>query len=170
MLVLFLLVNLFAFTFLLAAPALAHCPLCVAGAAAGLTLSRLLGVDDSITGIWLAAFLGATSFWFTTFTLRKLKFPLKKPLVYLLIFLSTLWSFYQFKLISTHNGDLFGLPRLTFGLLLGGAFFYLVDFLDALAIKLHHGIFFPYQRVVVSLGSLWALSLTVYLLINYFAF
>jgi hypothetical protein len=41
----------------------AHCPLCVAGAGVGLTLSRWIGIDDSITGLWLAAFLGAISFW-----------------------------------------------------------------------------------------------------------
>ena len=45
------------------AKALAHCPLCAAGAGAGLTLSRLLGIDDAITGVWLAAFLAAMSFW-----------------------------------------------------------------------------------------------------------
>ena len=31
----------------------AHCPLCVAGAAAGITLTRWIGVDDLITGIWI---------------------------------------------------------------------------------------------------------------------
>ena len=41
----------------------AHCPLCTAGAGAGLALSRWLGIDDSISGIWIAAFLGATALW-----------------------------------------------------------------------------------------------------------
>ena len=168
MLLIFSTFNLFFFSFLFATSASAHCPLCVIGAGIGVSLSRLLGVDDSITGIWLAAFLGATSFWFTTFTLRKIKFPQKKAIVYALFFASTLWSFYQFKLIDFHAGLIWGIPKLTFGILIGGICFYLVDIIDALLIKLHHGVFFPYQRMVVSLGSIWILSLLMYIFINYF--
>lgn len=57
-----LLLLLVHFYYLLPHEASAHCPLCVAGAGAGLTLSRILGIDDSITGIWLGAFIGALAF------------------------------------------------------------------------------------------------------------
>ncbi len=60
---LFLIFSLFTLHYALFTPlALAHCPLCVAGAAAGVTLTRWVGVDDSITGVWLAAFLGAIDY------------------------------------------------------------------------------------------------------------
>lgn len=157
----------FVFSLLLPRPVEAHCPLCVAGAGIGLSLARVIGVDDSITGVWLAAFLGATSFYLSTFTLRKIHFPFKKPAIYILIFASTLWSFYKFKLVDLHAGDIFGLHKLTFGLISGAIMFYLVDIIDASIIKRHGGIFFPYQRVVASLGSLVYLSIFNYLLINY---
>lgn len=32
--------------------AYAHCPLCVAGAGMGVALSRYLGIDDAVTGVW----------------------------------------------------------------------------------------------------------------------
>jgi hypothetical protein len=169
MMIIFSLINLIAFGFIFASAASAHCPLCVAGAGVGLTLSRFVGVDDSITGIWMAAFLGATSFYFTSFTLRKIRFPFKKFLVYLAIFVSTIWSFYQFNLVNAHNGYLFGLPKLTFGLILGGIIFYLVDIVDAIVIKRHQGVYFPYQRVIVTLGSVWILSLITYIMVNYYA-
>ena len=151
-----------------ARPALAHCPLCVAGAGVGLTLSRWIGIDDSITGVWLGAFLGAISFWTETALIKdkELKLTLR-PLIYLGIFVATIWSFYKFNLIVTH-GEIFGLHKLTFGMIAGGILFYLVDVIDDLLIKKYGKVFFPYQRIIVSLGSMLTLSVGIYILINYY--
>ncbi len=150
----------------------AHCPLCVAGAAFGITLTRWVGVDDSITGVWVAAFLGAISFWTYSLASSKIslspaKKSLAKPLIYVLIFGLTLWSFYKFQLIIRMS-QIFGLDKLTFGMLAGGTLFYLVDILDNFVIKKEGKVLFPYQRIVVSLGSMALLSLLIYILINYF--
>lgn len=148
--------------------ALAHCPLCVAGAGAGLSLSRLLGIDDSITGVWLAAFLGAISFWTETALIKKYNLSLIfRPLIYVGIFAATLWSFYKFNLVVKH-GDIFGIHKLTFGMIVGGILFYLVDVIDDLLIKKYGKVFFPYQRIIVSLGSMLLLSVGIYILINYY--
>lgn len=146
---------------------LAHCPLCVAGAAAGLTLSRILGIDDSITGIWLAAFLGAIAFWSDTALRKKVKIIFSKEIIYVLIFVLTILSFYQFNLV-VKMGDIFGIHKLTFGMVAGGVVFYLVDLIDDYLIERNGKVFFPYQRIVVSLGSMAVLSLAMYVLINYF--
>jgi len=147
--------------------ALAHCPLCVAGAGAGITLSRWIGIDDSITGVWLAAFLGATAFWSEALIKdRELKLKLR-PLIYIGIFLATIWSFYKFNLIVKH-GEIFGMHKLTFGMLVGGVAFYLVDVIDDLLIKKYGKVFFPYQRIIVSLGTMLLLSIGIYILINYY--
>lgn len=152
---------------LLASPTSAHCPLCVAGAAAGVTLTRWVGVDDSITGVWIGALLGSMSFWFASVLLlksqklRNWKFRFAiKPLVYVLVFASTLWSFYKFQLIIRMS-QLFGLDKLTFGMISGGILFYVIDL-----IKIKHH--FPYQRMIISLGSMAILSLAIYILINYY--
>src|SRR3990167_8422483 len=63
----------FTFSFLILSEAKAHCPLCAAGAAVGITLTRWIGIDDSITGVWIAALLGATAFWFSNSLGRKYK-------------------------------------------------------------------------------------------------
>ena len=151
-----------------APPAYAHCPLCVAGAGVGLTLSRLLGIDDSITGVWIAAFLGAVAFWTETALIKdkELKLTLR-PLIYIGIFVATIWSFYKFNLIVKH-GEIFGLDKLTFGMLVGGVAFYLVDIIDDLIIKKKGKVFFPYQRIIVSLGTILLLSIGMYVLINYY--
>lgn len=161
------LILIFTFLSLISSEANAHCPLCVAGAGAGLTLSRLLGIDDSITGVWLAAFLGAISFWTFTYVEKKRKVPLAKPLIYIAIFVATLWSFYKFNLVIK-MGDIFGVHKLTFGMITGGALFYLVDAVDDYLIKRNGKVFFPYQRIIVSLGSILFLSIAMFILINYY--
>lgn len=162
----------------------AHCPLCVGGAVVGLSVARFLGVDDAISGLWMAALLGAISFWFGTFLLRKYGAkiserirPFVKPAVYLLIFGLTIWSFYAFNtwavsnlkffLINTHLSKLMGLDRLTFGLILGGAIFYLVDIFDNFLIKRNGKVYFPYQRIFFSLGSILVTSIILFILLNF---
>lgn len=161
------------FSLKFAHPALAHCPLCVAGAAFGITLTRWIGVDDSITGVWVAALLGAMSFWVYSLLLKKDLAIVKKykaflkPLIYIVIFVSTLWSFYKFQLIIRMS-QIFGLDKLTFGMISGGLLFYLIDIGDNLLIKKMGKVLFPYQRVVMSLGSMVILSLVIYILINFY--
>ncbi len=151
---------------------LAHCPLCVAGAGAGLTLARLLGVDDSVTGIWLAAFLGAISFWsegpiFKLFRIKTIfLINLLRPVIYITIFGLTIASFYQFNLVNTLY-QIFGMEKLTYGMIVGGLIFYFVDLVDDLVIKKNGGVYFPYQRIIVSLGSILLTSLGQYYLINF---
>lgn len=151
----------------------AHCPLCVAGAAIGITLTRWIGVDDSITGVWVAALLGASSFWFYSWLLgKKIKQveqykSVLKPLIYILVFVSTLWSFYKSQLIIRMT-QIFGFDELTFGMLTGGILFYLVDIGDNFLIRKAGKVYFPYQRIVFSLGSMVILSLGIYILINFF--
>ncbi|KKQ48285.1 MAG: hypothetical protein US68_C0038G0006 [Candidatus Shapirobacteria bacterium GW2011_GWE1_38_10] len=150
--------------------AYAHCPLCVAGTAFGITLTRLLGVDDSITGIWIGALLGAISFWTYMAIVSKLKkgsISWLKPTVYLAIFASTLWSFYKFGLIIKME-KMFGLDKLTFGILVGGAAFYLVEIINNLIVKIKGKSLFPYQRIAFSLGMTAILSIADYILIGYY--
>jgi hypothetical protein len=151
----------------------AHCPLCVAGAAVGVSLTRYIGIDDSITGVWIAALLGSMSFWFYSWLLgKRIKFVDKnksilKPAIYVLVWITTVWSFYKFQLIIRMS-QIFGLDKLTFGMLLGGILFYLIDIGDNALIKKNKKVYFPYQRIIFSLGGMVILSLAIYILINFF--
>jgi hypothetical protein len=151
----------------LATPVYAHCPLCVAGAGAGLSLSRVLGIDDSITGVWMAAFLGATGFWINN-SLKKTYIPLQKLIIYIAIFATTILSFYRLGLINEHNGLIFNLPKLTFGMIIGGVLLYLVDKANLLIKEKNGKVLFPYQSIVLMLGSMVILSIGIYILINYY--
>lgn len=166
--------SLFAIRYVLfPTPVSAHCPLCVAGAVVGVSLTRWIGIDDSITGVWIAALLGSMSFWFYSWLIsKKIKQIEKykivlKPLIYILIFSSTLWSFYKFQLIIRMT-QIFGFDKLTFGMLTGSLLFYLIDIGDNILIKRAGKVYFPYQRIVFSLGSMVVLSLLIYILINFY--
>lgn len=150
-----------------AKPVSAHCPLCVAGAGAGLTLSRFLGIDDSITGIWIAAFLGATALWIAN-SIRKKHVPLQSALIYIVVFATTLWSFYKFNLVNNHAGLIMGVPKITFGILSGAVVFYLIDVLNNLIKKTKGKVLFSYQPIVFSLGAMVLLSFAMFIFINYF--
>ncbi len=147
--------------------ALAHCPLCVAGTGAGLVLSRWLGIDDSISGVWIAAFLGAISLWFAN-TLKKKYLPFQDLAIYLGVFGATLWSFYAFNLIDDHAGLIMGVPKLTFGIVTGGIVFYLMEAGNALLKKKRGKVLFAYQPIVFSLAAMLVLSAAIYIFINYF--
>ena len=159
--------------FVFVKPVYAHCPLCVAGAGAGLSLSRIIGIDDSITGVWMAAFLGVMSFWINNTIIKKSKskkvyFSLQKLVIYVAIFATTIFSFYRFGLINEHNGLIYNLPKLTFGMLTGGVLLYLVDMANLAIKKKNEKVLFPYQSLVFTLGSMVILSIGIYILINYF--
>lgn len=168
----------FALIFSLPRAVSAHCPLCVGGAAAGLTLSRLLGIDDSITGVWLAALTGALAFWTDSWLSKKRKISFAKPLIYIGFFGFLIWPLYAFNdyfltafkfvLINRHAGQIFGVDKLTFGILSGAIVFYIVDLIDDLVIKRHGKVYFQFQRVIVPLLAMLVLSLGIYILINYY--
>ena len=150
-----------------AKPVLAHCPLCVAGAGAGLSLSRIVGIDDSITGIWMAAFLGAMSFWISN-SIKKRYIPFQEAIIYISIFAVTIISFYRFGLINEHNGLIGSLPKLTFGILTGGILFYIVDKINTIIKRSKGKVLFPYQPIVFNLGAMLILSIAIYILINFY--
>lgn len=147
--------------------ALAHCPLCTAGAGAGLAISRFIGIDDSITGVWLAAFLGATSFWSASY-IKKKYVPFQDTIIYIAIFGITIWSFSAFNLVDEHAGLIMGVPKLYFGMTTAGILFYLVDVVNRLIKKVKGGVLFPYQPIVFSLSSMVLLSAAIFVFINYY--
>jgi len=59
-------------------PVSAHCPLCTAGAAAGVGIARAFGVDDGIVGFWLGAFVAASALWLDRILKKRdIEYPLQ---------------------------------------------------------------------------------------------
>ena len=152
---------------LITSEVLAHCPLCTAGAGAGLALSRWLGIDDSISGVWIAAFLGASALWGAN-SLKKKYIPFQSHIIYWVVIATTIWSFYAFKLADTHAGLIMGIPKVIFGMGAGSLVFYLVDFLNSYIRKVKGKVLFAYQPIVFSLGAMVIVSASIFIFINYY--
>src|SRR3989337_1768812 len=114
--------------------------------------------------------LDLSAFWLLRYLGQKNKIFFNRFVgffIYLTIFVVTLWSFYRFNLIIRMD-NIFGLDKLTFGMILGSAVFYLVD-IGNIFIKRKNGkSLFPYQSMAFSLGSVTLASIGVYILINYY--
>lgn len=86
---------------LLVPPVSAHCPLCTAGAAAGVGIARILGVDDSIVGLLLGAFIAASALWIDRLLkARGIGYPLQGFLLVLASFLSMAVPLYYTGIIT----------------------------------------------------------------------
>ncbi len=108
-----------------AKPALAHCPLCAAATAGGVAATRLLGVDDTVTGTFVGGFVASTGLWFNNW-LRKKKnggefLPFQAAIVLLLSVALTILTFYMARLIGSPDPAfmIFGVDKLVLGTLVG---------------------------------------------------
>jgi len=123
-----------------------------------LGLSRWLGVDDSLSGVWIGALILAFSLWTFNWIFRK---RAKKPIIFLPVTIAAYWLLVFLPLYAAHiisnTGcqTLLGLNRLVFGSLLGIALSGLAILTDKLLRKYKEGKrLFPYQKVIIPIGIL----------------
>ena len=80
---------------------LAHCPLCTAAAGVGIGVARWIGVDDSIVGLFLGAFIVSMGLWFNNLLKkRKANIPFQGFLIVFASFLLTIIPLYLAGIIN----------------------------------------------------------------------
>ncbi|GBD34807.1 hypothetical protein HRbin35_00558 [bacterium HR35] len=153
--------------FLLPSLALAVCPVCIAGVGIGLGLSRYLGIDDLITGLWLGALVLSLFFWTIDWLdKRNIRFHYREILILLAYYLFLLLPLYSTNILSQKLEFLIK-DKLFRGIILGSLIFYLSILFDKfLRTKNNNKVFFPFQRVIIPLSFLIFSSLVVYLVIK----
>ena len=167
-------------TFLLSISRLvsAHCPLCTAGAAAGVATARYFGVHDSIVGLFLGAFIVSTALWFNKWLLKKGKrFVLQESILVVLSFLllavplytgGVIVDFEMVKSMPEHHSvlgmGLYGIDALLFGMIAGSVAIWGV-FGFSEHIKRKRGrVLWPYQGVSFMFITLAVLSFILWLI------
>lgn len=137
----------------------AHCPLCTGATIAGVGITRSLGLDDSLIGIFVGGMIASTALWLNNiFNKKGIKGNNKLRITSLIVatFILTLWTLYYAGLFGLGNTErIFGIERLVFGSLSG-------VFISLLAIKLSSYIkennkgktLFNYQTMILTLGGL----------------
>jgi hypothetical protein len=146
----------------------AVCPLCTIAVGAGVGLSRYLGIDDTITGLWLGALILSSSLWLIDwFEKKKIKFFARDQIAIASFYLIVLLPLYFSGIIGHKYNTLFGIDKLLLGCFLGTIIFIKAVFADKYLRKLNNNkVIFPYQRVVIPVVFLIIASIIVYLLLG----
>lgn len=145
------------------------CPICTVSVVAGLGISKLLGIDDVISSIWIGGFL--LSFSFVTMDWINKKWPNLTSKYYLLPITTLTYLFVIVPLkmngtIGLAGNKIFGTDKILFGIVVGSIAFLLGVWADKFQRKKFEKIFFPFQKVVFPVASLIISSLVFHFLIN----
>lgn len=154
----------------LAQKALAVCPICTIAAAGGVGLSRYLGIDDSITGLWLGGVTVSFIMW-TENWLNKKNIHFKGRLIADILFymLLIIVPLYYSGIIGHPQNALsfMGIDKLMLGVIVGAsAFFCGGSWYEYLKEKNGGHSYFPFQKVVMPILPLIITSLIFYMLIK----
>jgi hypothetical protein len=151
----------------LAAPAQAFCPICTVAVGAGVGLSRYLGIDDLIIGLWVGALCVSLVGWTWNWLKEKNK-----------NFKGSLWltagfwygiiivPFFLTGVMGHPLNKLWGIDKLLLGISGGTIIFYLSHTWYHRIKERNNGhAWFPLQKVVWPVGALLLVSLILYFII-----
>lgn len=151
-------------SFIPAFKASAICPICTVAVGAGVGLSRWLGIDDTITGVWVGALTVSMSMWTVDWLAKKKKMFKGGALVILLAYYLLIVVPLYFTGIMGHPFNrLWGMDKLLLGILGGSIIFYLGTVAYEWLKKKNNGrAHFPFEKVVFPVVSVLIISLVFY--------
>jgi hypothetical protein len=161
----------FVISFLYSKAALAVCPVCTVAVVGGIELSRYLGVDDSVTGLWVGGLTVSLIFWTIDWMNRKnIHFKGRKILIAFGYYALVVLPLYFLKIIhlrlpryETFCGC--GIDKMTVGLASGSIVFLIGALLYEYFKKKNGGhAHFPYEKIVFPIAPLIILSVVFYFL------
>jgi hypothetical protein len=143
----------------------AVCPVCTIAVGAGLGLSRYLGIDDTVSGIWVGGLILSGALWFDNWLAKK-NWKLKHRTLISVsgFYLLTLIPLYFTGIIGHVLNRIWGIDKLILGVIIGSLGFagavgmdkYLRRFTkDGKAV-------FNFQKVIIPLSILLVLSIIMY--------
>ena len=153
---------------LAAIPAYAICPVCVIAVGAGLGLSEYLGIDDTVAGVWVGGLLVSMIIW-TINWLNKKNWSFgnkdfRDVLIVILYYGLTFWPLWEKGLIGHPLHRFWGIDKLILGTLVGSIGFLLANWWYNNIKKRRGHAQFPFQKVVMPVGTLAILSGIFYFL------
>lgn len=145
---------------------LAVCPVCTLAVGAGIGLSRWLGIDDTITGIWIGALIVSISMWTINWMNKKnYRFKGRKLLIITSYYLITVIPLYWKGIMGHQLNKIVGIDKLLFGIIVGSIIFLASSLLYEWMKKRNNDkAHFPYQKVAMPVSFLTIFSLIFYYL------
>jgi hypothetical protein len=141
------------------------CPVCTVTVIAGLGISRLLGIDDLITSIWIGGFILSFSFITINWIAKKWSKLNSKYYYFPTVVLMYLFVLVPLKLggtIGILRNTIWGIDKIIFGIIIGSIVFLIGVWADKFQRKKFKKIFFPFQKVVFPVLALFITSLVFY--------
>jgi hypothetical protein len=147
-------------------PALAVCPVCVVAVGFGLGISRWLGIDDTVTGVWVGGLIVSMGLWLASWIEKKgWKIPYPKTLSVFLMYALTVIPLWIGKTIGLPKNTLWGIDKILLGIIAGSIAFILSVWIDKILRKKNDGqVYIYYQKVILPILFLTLTSFTFYLL------
>ena len=148
---------------------IAHCPLCTGATIIGVGITRSLGWDDSIVGIFVGAMIVSSALWANNILKKKNiggNSALRLTSITIATFVLTFLTFYYAGLFGLGNTyRIFGIEKIVFGTL-SGSFISLAAFGISSNIKKNNNgkTKFSYQTIILTFGGL-ILNALVFLMI-----
>ena len=142
------------------------CVVCTAAVSAGVGFTRWLGVDDTITGLWIGALALSVSLWTISWLSGKnIKFFGRQPLIFATYYAAIIWPLHYYDIAGHPLNKMWGIDKLILGIIIGTIGFIASVILNEHLKKKNGGkVYFPFQKVVVPVSSLALLSLVLYII------
>lgn len=142
------------------------CAICTATVATCVGLSRWLGVDDTISGVWLGGLMVSAVLWTLHFLdQKKIYFKFKRILITVSFYFFIIYPLFLFDIIGhpLNKYKYFRVDKLVFGITVGSLMFLLSFYMNDFLKKQNRGkVFFPFQKVIIPVSFLLILSLIFY--------
>jgi len=140
--------------------AYAVCPVCTVAVGAGLGVSRLLGIDDSVVGVWIGGLIFSSGLWLSNWLEKRgWNFPAKKIVSIFVFLIFVIPPLYWANIIGLPGNTIWGIDKILFGTFAGSVLFMSGVILDKFLRNINQGkVYVYYQKVIapvllLSLGS-----------------
>jgi len=149
-----------------ATPVSAVCPVCTVAVGAGLGLCRFLGIDDTITGVWIGGLILSSGLWLADWIGKKgWKIPYPEIFSIVLMILFVIPPLYWSKMIGLPGNTFWGIDKLLLGALVGAVLFLLSVWTDKFLRQKNSGrVYIYYQKVILPIFYLTIASFIFYLI------
>lgn len=143
---------------------LAVCPACTVAVGAGIGLSRWLGIDDTITGLWVGGLTVSLIMWtINWFDKKKIVFKFRKIVTSAGYYLIIVAPLYWMGIMGHAYNKIWGIDKLLLGIIIGSIVFLNSSLLyQSLKNKNGDKAYFPFQKVAMPVGFLAVFSAIFY--------
>ena len=142
------------------------CPVCTAAVVTSVGLSRWLGIDDIISGLWIGGLIVSLIIWTINWLNSKnIHFFGRKIVAIIFYYAMVIAPLYWAHIMGHVLNKFWGIDKLLLGIIIGSLGFSLGMWLHSyLKAKNNNRVYFPFQKVVMPILPLIILSIVFYFL------